>query len=507
MSIQRQPSLRIQWLLLIWCAAMVAGWFLYGPHIIDDSFITFRYARNLGTGHGLVFQDGERVLGFSAPLWTLILSMAEFLGLSIPIAAVGLSYGSYAALALLVFRIGCATNRRTSSFLTIAFLTISVFFYILLASGMETMLYTAVTTGLLLSVVTRRWRHVGALAGLAMFTRYDGLITVIVSLVFTLWLGGWRTALKQALIAAAIYLPWFLFSWGYYGSPIPQTIIAKKAVHYVDWSLLFKTYIPIYLSFQPLWALWFAAATWGGVTLARRDRAFAILPAWVLAFGGTFLAAKTAVPAFIWYLAPLYPIMFFLGVVGLEELSAKLARWNIARLLIPALLLLYHGYFFLQKARTEGSSVIAREEAYRQNAQVLNQFVKPGYKILVGEVGTLGWYVRDATIIDGYGLITPEVSTIRRENRAWMLQRGIPLHDHTDGTPEATLEMVRRFSPDVITARDFYLCLSEGAMRDPLIKDHYVRLTAPESNILSQATLVKKSLLPDLKGLQTKPIE
>src|SRR5262249_29142195 len=37
----------------------------------EDAYITFRYARNLVLGYGLVFNPGERVMGFSSPLWTL----------------------------------------------------------------------------------------------------------------------------------------------------------------------------------------------------------------------------------------------------------------------------------------------------------------------------------------------------------------------------------------------------------------------------------------------------
>jgi arabinofuranosyltransferase len=38
----------------------------------DDSFISFRYARNLAAGRGLVFNPGERVEGYTNPLWVLI---------------------------------------------------------------------------------------------------------------------------------------------------------------------------------------------------------------------------------------------------------------------------------------------------------------------------------------------------------------------------------------------------------------------------------------------------
>ena len=45
------------------------AWFL-----CDDAFISFRYARNLLEGHGLVFNPGERVEGYTNLLWVLELA-------------------------------------------------------------------------------------------------------------------------------------------------------------------------------------------------------------------------------------------------------------------------------------------------------------------------------------------------------------------------------------------------------------------------------------------------
>ena len=58
----------LPWLaLLAWLAA--EAWFL-----CDDAFISFRYVRNLIEGHGLVFNPGERVEGYTNFLWVLELA-------------------------------------------------------------------------------------------------------------------------------------------------------------------------------------------------------------------------------------------------------------------------------------------------------------------------------------------------------------------------------------------------------------------------------------------------
>ena len=48
--------------------------------VCDDSFISFRYAENLVSGHGLVYNVGERVEGYSNLLWTLLVALWMRLG-------------------------------------------------------------------------------------------------------------------------------------------------------------------------------------------------------------------------------------------------------------------------------------------------------------------------------------------------------------------------------------------------------------------------------------------
>ncbi|MEW6041864.1 MAG: hypothetical protein AB1633_10110, partial [Elusimicrobiota bacterium] len=52
-------------------------------YTIDDAYISFRYARNLAFGNGLVWNaNEERVEGYSNFLWTLIAVPLEMLGLN-----------------------------------------------------------------------------------------------------------------------------------------------------------------------------------------------------------------------------------------------------------------------------------------------------------------------------------------------------------------------------------------------------------------------------------------
>jgi len=47
---------------------------LIGPRIIDDAFITFRYAQNIAESQGFVYNLGERVMDTTTLFFTLMLT-------------------------------------------------------------------------------------------------------------------------------------------------------------------------------------------------------------------------------------------------------------------------------------------------------------------------------------------------------------------------------------------------------------------------------------------------
>lgn len=88
-------------------ALSFVGWF------IDDAFITMRYGHNLASGHGMVFNLGERVEGYTDFTWVLLAALSLRLGvdptLSFPIAGVVCGFGTVAS----VFATGGRLSRST----------------------------------------------------------------------------------------------------------------------------------------------------------------------------------------------------------------------------------------------------------------------------------------------------------------------------------------------------------------------------------------------------------
>ena len=173
-SAVRRVLLLIALAVFLWTALRSWG------YLIDDTFITLRFARNLIEGSGLVFNPGERVEGYTS--LALVLLAAPLLALGIdPVLGLGLLSGAMAAWTLYLTArlerevVGADVARPALSALFL--LSAGAFAYWSLRA-METLLFTAL---LLAAIVvslrearTGRWRGSGALFGLLALTRPEG---------------------------------------------------------------------------------------------------------------------------------------------------------------------------------------------------------------------------------------------------------------------------------------------------------------------------------------------
>jgi hypothetical protein len=108
----------------------------------DDAFISFRYAKNLAEGLGLVFNEGARVEGYTNFLWTVIMAAFIELGfdpgqVAVVLGLLSLALASGAA-ALLVRRLLAETQSMLVSFAAIL-LAANYTFASYGTSGLETM--------------------------------------------------------------------------------------------------------------------------------------------------------------------------------------------------------------------------------------------------------------------------------------------------------------------------------------------------------------------------------
>jgi len=224
---------------------LVAILILAGVHswsrafLIDDAFISFRYARNLVEGRGLVFNPGERVEGYTNFLWTLLSAAAIRAGIDPEIAMPPVGIACSVLALCVLFLWGRALGLPgPAALVPPAMLAVNRSWAAWATGGLETRMFTllVLATGWLLCRERtghdmRRSPPLSALAaGLACLTRPEGWLVAAVAAASLPWRAraagsGRRIAwcATAALIAGA-HLAWRV---AYYGGLLPNSFHAK----------------------------------------------------------------------------------------------------------------------------------------------------------------------------------------------------------------------------------------------------------------------------------------
>src|SRR4051812_5043075 len=96
-----------QWLILtLAAAALLLHIAHFYPYVVDDAFISLRYAERFIHGQGLTWNDGERVEGYSNLLWILLVSGLGVLGMDLVDATLLLGILCSLATLLVIFHYG-----------------------------------------------------------------------------------------------------------------------------------------------------------------------------------------------------------------------------------------------------------------------------------------------------------------------------------------------------------------------------------------------------------------
>jgi len=202
----------------------------------DDAYISYRYALNLVEGHGLVFNPGERVEGYSNLLYVLLMAPAAALvspdGLYAVSAGMNLLFAGIAL--LLLYRFSRSRLGAFESAAVTVLFALSPSVWVAVASGLETplVLLIQIATWVLAERTAEEgsgraaW-GLSALAVVSVLSRADGFITPFLAAGFLGLRGRWRAAFTVAGSTLATFGLLTLARLSYYGWPLPNTYYAK----------------------------------------------------------------------------------------------------------------------------------------------------------------------------------------------------------------------------------------------------------------------------------------
>ena len=241
----------LPWFVLLgWLAE--ASWFL-----TDDAFISFRYVRNLLEGHGLVFNRGERVEGYSNFLWVMELALLwGVFGLrpehAAPWLSVAFTVGTIGMMLWWIARLPALQYRFLAGWIALGLVCSSATFAVWTSGGgLETRQFTFfVVMAVVCLCLYRESRYalfaVSLSLAAAALTRPEGPLFAVCCFAWYVvqrrvdtgqWGKCWRDAACLVIPFVVLVAGHYLFRYSYYGEWLPNTYYAKYVRPWYDMGL------------------------------------------------------------------------------------------------------------------------------------------------------------------------------------------------------------------------------------------------------------------------------
>ena len=443
---------------------------LYFHYTSDDAYISYRYARNLSDGLGLVWNPGQHVEGYSNFLWVVMIAGLDKVGADIVLSgrwlgfalAVGAAGGAY----YLATRVVDGAAGRIAGLVAALLLASSGTWALWASAGLEPPLFAVLILAAVALHLHERdhpsFGGSGAVWALAVMARPDALVLVGVSAAFKLGDAimrvptgdGQLRPIARELAAfllwsaafAAVFAPYFAWRYTTYGWLYPNTYYAKVGLGLTQYDRGLR-YVAAFLEESGGWLLLvvpFAIA----FTSERRAIAlylFALLAAWmtyIVYIGGDSLLRFR-------FFAPVMPLFYALVVASIaaivEAIDAgnALKRWRAQATvgLVAAAALI----FTLHPSAADSNLIVGERHAVADRVEIgrwLHANLPDTTTVAAVPVGAFAYESR-LTVIDMLGISDEHIA-----------HRDVDLGEFPAGHEKYDSEYVLDQHPDIIILFD-----------------------------------------------------
>ncbi len=441
-----------RWALWLSLVAMIirAVFWAYTQRYWEDAYITCLHSENFVLGLGMThYRPGEPPLhGFTSPLSVLVPLIGDFIHVGFGVDFIKLFSIPCAALTVLyVCGICIHPKFRVSAplaVLVMGFVAVEHHQILWGMAGMETQMVVLTLMASLYHAMAWHPKRLGVWLGLCMLARPDYCFWCAIVGVYGLF-RDWRRMPQVVGLALAVYLPWIAFTIWEYGSPVPNTIIAKGTGYkkWYEWEghvdyFVVKRHMWRMMSEQlhvmlgptfgghgaglhrfytsgnesPIGNLMFWFATFGTVIIGLTRR-YALWPlvAGTVAYSLYYIFLVPV--AFGWYKVPFLVMLLLLSVWGIHAASRVIPGDNFRRGFLWAFTACYLGAFISVLPWTfyaEHQIQKYIENGVRREAGLyLHEHMKPGEAVGCEPLGYISYFSRNE-VYDWPGLASRRVT-------------------------------------------------------------------------------------------------
>ena len=493
----------------------VAELYLFRTYMVDDAFISLRYVRNALAGHGLVYNLGDRVEGFTSPLFILLNYILGRIGIDLILASKILGVASYALILAIVFAWSFLGRRpweidapAASMVFTIIATSFPLTFFAI--TGMETVLFSFLTLLVFLEALKSRITpKLISLIYLAFLCRPEGimfLFWITVGIVLVRYANpdnqfdNSRNLLflenREFLCIGVFMLAVLVFlsvRWQYYGEILPNTFFAKA-----PWTMESPG---VYWTFKGIGSISYFFSAAGGVlgiliffsAFFQKTSSYRALMMCVMIVLAIMIFQKYAGSDWMIgarYFIPALPV-WALGV-GISINSLKiLQNIKIPYYRVAVVCLVTIGFWTMNVSET--SEFLKNKNKYPNSVQTSIGLKKIGmwihdnlpanYRIRNWRIGAIGYYCENP-ILDTWGLVNREIGRLRFYSSS-----------EKEGSRQA-LAFVNKMEPEAIITK-----LKSGRASS---EDGYCLFYKGKNGDQTLGVWVRKDLAPELI---IKPLE
>ena len=426
----------------------------------EDSYITYRYAENLAKGKGFVYNEGEKVLGTSAPFYAFILAFFGLLGFSIPHVGGILSAFSLGASLILVYLLSLKKGYPLIGFIFGLFVLMNPWF--LYTFGSETFFQLLMIISAFYFYDQKKYIPTVIFCALAFLVRADGIIPAIIIFAHYV-ITQKKFPAKGVVFFMVICFPVFLYCYLSFDTLFPSTLGVKQAQyasslwrHFIPGTFYFAGFLLkenfLLHAFIPLLII-------GGFSLLFSHRIWLLISLWAILH--TIGYALLKVSFYHWYLIPLIFLLMLMSAFSLHfvislsrffknnqtkqwrhqvfthQIKISISRvkepgpflrktHQILSFVIIVLIVIALSGGIKSYLHTRRFLPFPKLQLYTKAGKWAAENTPPDAEIAFLEVGYFGYYAQ-RKIIDLVGLVTPGVSDhIRERDFSWAVKKYRP---------------------------------------------------------------------------------